>query len=1158
MAKPLPTLFEEIRRMVNPLRLDEPDGQLLAEFVANQDQDAFEALVRRHGPRVFAVCRRVIGQTSGADDAFQVTFFALARRARSLQKQQSVGAWLYRVAHRVACQARASEQRRRRVEAAMKNASSVQPDADAQSRELLGALEAELAQLPEKYRAPLLLCGVEEKTHEESARILGQPLGSMSRLLARGRELLRKRLARRGFTIGAGTFALLNAGQAQAAMPAVLLQDTVRNALPFVLKSTIAGATAHLSPTTARLLKKALRAMFWTRGKLCALVLAMGLIGAAVGVSLGLGKGELPGNVRAPREIAQARDEKTSDKQVALPHPGTNLLAGTAKIPAKEDPAVTAIDLGSNNLQVRGWVAGNADEQPGLFVADMAQVMAPPHFGFLCMIGRTPPVSASDRLEVVSFQQIGDRIIGEVKHIYSEPGTPVSPQCYCLGARLWDFRLPPGHYQVEIRFKDYIRNGNEVKPADPKARPRLLPLTCAFDVPEPQAKASQPGALPPNLPADGGMAGLAGMLAMSIPIGNPFRNARDVKVSDYVIYKVTAQGINALPGASPMEGITGSTIKVAVIARDDKTVLIGSTGFVGMMTPFRADVTQPYDVLAGMKLNTYALPGFQLEALQKTGDGKESLNVGDKSYDCTLVKATAQTEINVPGTPVRALGGKITDVKVWASADAPFAGIVKQTSSHKEPFGETCVEIAGWGNEGPGKAAVPGTPPPPGLAAEILASMPHNTMPIGNPFLNAKDVKVGDYVTFKATRKGGTASPGWPRVTTIKVAVVARDDKTVTLRTTNLLGLNLPWKADVTKPYDVVAGMKLNDQNLNFQWSEPYQKTGEGKESVNVGDKSYDCTWVKTTAKTGFLVSLGLGGKYTADMKVWASASAPFAGIVKQTSTLEYKGGTAEATLEITGWGNEGGGNPDMPLPGLVEAIAASMPRDDIPIGNPFLNAKDVKVGDYVTFKATLKGGTPFPGMPRVTTNKVAVVARDDKTVILRTTNLLGLKLPWKADVTKPYDVVVGMRLNDQNLLEVLSEPYQKTSEGKESINVGDKSYDCTWVKATAQTGFLVLLSPGGKYAADMGELTADMKVWASASAPFAGIVKQTSIYHFKEETVEVTVEITGSGNEGAGNPEVPAVPAPRSRRNQAGALCRRISVFLGHTIMGDSARYGR
>ena len=253
--------------MVNPLRLQETDGQLLGAFAAGQDQDAFEALVRRHGPRVFAICRRVIGQTSGADDAFQVTFFALARQARSLRKQQAVGAWLFRVAHRVACRAKKKEQRRRQVEAAMTNVPLPKASAEGESGELLAVLEAELADLPEKYRAPLLLCGVEEKTHEEAARILGCPLGSMSKLLAHGRALLRQRLARRGFTIGAGTLALLNAANAQATVPAALLQATVRDALPVVLKSTMAGATAHLSPHVASLLKEALRAMFWTKGQ---------------------------------------------------------------------------------------------------------------------------------------------------------------------------------------------------------------------------------------------------------------------------------------------------------------------------------------------------------------------------------------------------------------------------------------------------------------------------------------------------------------------------------------------------------------------------------------------------------------------------------------------------------------------------------------------------------------------------------------------------------------------------------------------------------------------------------------------------------------------------------------------------------------------------
>jgi RNA polymerase sigma-70 factor (ECF subfamily) len=173
------------------------DRELLERFARGQDEEAFEALVQRHGPLVLGVCRRVLRDWEDAQDAFQATFFVLARKAGSLAKPEALGNWLYGVAYRTAVKAKARAARRRECERQAGRATP-NPASEEARRDLCEVLGEELSRLPEKYRAPLVHCYLEGKTNQEAARELGCPLGSMSGRLARGRELLRERLAAPG------------------------------------------------------------------------------------------------------------------------------------------------------------------------------------------------------------------------------------------------------------------------------------------------------------------------------------------------------------------------------------------------------------------------------------------------------------------------------------------------------------------------------------------------------------------------------------------------------------------------------------------------------------------------------------------------------------------------------------------------------------------------------------------------------------------------------------------------------------------------------------------------------------------------------------------------------------------------------------------------
>ena len=205
------------------------EGQLLERFVGCNDEAAFEALIARHGPMVLGVCRQFLRDPNDVDDAFQATFLVLVRRAGTLRRRDLLGNWLYGVAHRVAMRSRAVAARRMAraphgqdvVERL--DAGHGRRDGDASSAcdpEPGSWLHEEVRQLPEKYRTLVLLCYFEGLSHEEAAARLGCPIGTVKGRLARARDLLRRRLVRRGVTLSASAIAAHLAGaDLRAAVP---------------------------------------------------------------------------------------------------------------------------------------------------------------------------------------------------------------------------------------------------------------------------------------------------------------------------------------------------------------------------------------------------------------------------------------------------------------------------------------------------------------------------------------------------------------------------------------------------------------------------------------------------------------------------------------------------------------------------------------------------------------------------------------------------------------------------------------------------------------------------------------------------------------------------------------------------------------------------
>lgn len=245
------------------------ERQLLDKFLADGDETSFEAIVARHGPAVLRVCRQLLDDPNDVDDAFQATFLILVRKGRSLHRRDALGGWLYGVAYRVAVRARRC---RRMRPAPGSDPADLDQTGQVEQDELRETVRREVARLPEKYRIPIMLCYLEGLSHLEAAERLGWPVGTVRGRMARGRDLLRNRLVRRGVTWSALTTTLMTASDARSStVPEALLESTIRAASRCVLKSSLAGT---LSSPAIALTEGVLTSMLWNKLKLLALAVA--------------------------------------------------------------------------------------------------------------------------------------------------------------------------------------------------------------------------------------------------------------------------------------------------------------------------------------------------------------------------------------------------------------------------------------------------------------------------------------------------------------------------------------------------------------------------------------------------------------------------------------------------------------------------------------------------------------------------------------------------------------------------------------------------------------------------------------------------------------------------------------------------------------------
>jgi RNA polymerase sigma factor (sigma-70 family) len=285
--------LRHLRRLVDPAGSDTaPDGQLLQRFTAHGDEAAFTQLVRRHGGMVLGVCRSVLGHAQDAEDTFQATFLLLAVKAGSIRRQESVASWLHGAAYRLAQKLKTRTACRRLHEQRSRDRKEADAMDDMTWREFQQVLHAELGRLPEKYRAPLVLCCMEGKTRDEAAQQLGWSPGTLKGNLERGRQLLRRRLTRRGLAPGAALLAALLSQHRAAALPSALVQATA-----FAARAGQAGRLAGVSTPVRELVREGMKTMLLNKLKLAtALVLAAGLLLLGIGVGAHRALGDRTGS----------------------------------------------------------------------------------------------------------------------------------------------------------------------------------------------------------------------------------------------------------------------------------------------------------------------------------------------------------------------------------------------------------------------------------------------------------------------------------------------------------------------------------------------------------------------------------------------------------------------------------------------------------------------------------------------------------------------------------------------------------------------------------------------------------------------------------------------------------------------------------------------
>jgi RNA polymerase sigma factor (sigma-70 family) len=334
------SVIEHLRRAVLGDGAGLGDGELLGCFFEHHDEAALAALLRRHGPMVWGVCRRLLSHHD-AEDAFQATFLVLVRKAKSVVPREMIGNWLYGVAHQTALQARRAAARRRAREVQV----TVMPDTAVEQQnqwpDVQLLLDQELSCLPDHYRAVIVLCELEGRTRREVARLLEVPEGTVAGRLARARTMLARRLTKRGVALPSRALAaVLSHNVASAVVPHTVVSATI-HAANFIAGGQVA-VKGPVSVKVATLAEGVLKAMMLSRLKaVMAVLLVLGFLvtgATVVWCRAALGGGQQQKDVSAMLPGKQADKPKTDHELIQGTWVRVSLRVGGKDVPLGNGP----------------------------------------------------------------------------------------------------------------------------------------------------------------------------------------------------------------------------------------------------------------------------------------------------------------------------------------------------------------------------------------------------------------------------------------------------------------------------------------------------------------------------------------------------------------------------------------------------------------------------------------------------------------------------------------------------------------------------------------------------------------------------------------------------------------------------------------------------